>query len=78
MNGPMFDASSEPPGRLPSDAGSGQASFLGIRFRCCRAYGRLYRNASGTRYEGRCPKCGGRLSVPIGLGGTSRRFFTAE
>jgi hypothetical protein len=60
----------EPPGpRRP---------FLQIWFRCCHVYGRLYRNAAESHYEGRCPGCAARLEVAIGQGGTSRRAFEAS
>jgi hypothetical protein len=73
---PRFDASNQP----PSDAKSSSHSprpFLGIRFECCRTYGRIYRNDAQTAYCGQCPKCGGRVNVPIGSGGSSARFFSA-
>lgn len=78
MKTPQFDATSDP--EFSPDRGQ-QATpppFLGIQFRCCHAYGRVYRNAAQTRYEGRCPGCGRLLTVPIGQGGSSRRFFRAE
>jgi len=51
--------------------------FLSIWFRCCHVYGRLYRNASGTAYEGRCPRCGRRARAFIGPDGTNQRMFEA-
>ncbi len=51
--------------------------FLGIVFECCRAYGRIYRGPDGGAYEGRCPRCGRKVRVPIAPGGTKRRFFAA-
>jgi hypothetical protein len=51
--------------------------FLMIWFRCCTTYGRLPKSADGRRYEGRCPKCLARLTVPVGEKGTSRRMFEA-
>lgn len=50
-------------------------AFLGIWFECCHTYGRLYKNAAGTAYIGRCPRCMRPVSVKIGGEGTSRRFF---
>jgi len=50
-------------------------AWLGIRFNCCQTYGRIYRNATGTLYEGRCPRCGVTVSARVGPGGTKRRFF---
>lgn len=52
--------------------------FIGIWFSCCSTYGRIYKNAQGTAYVGNCPRCGSRVSVKIGEGGTGRRFFRAE
>lgn len=49
--------------------------FLSIMFRCCNTYGRLYPNKEGTRYEGKCPRCGARTQATIGRGGTDRRLF---
>ena len=52
--------------------------FLGIHFKCCSVYSRIYKNKEGTAYEGRCPKCGALVRVPIGSEGTRSRFFVAE
>jgi len=52
--------------------------FLGIHFKCCNTYSRIYKNNTGTAYEGRCPKCGAIVRVPIGSEGSSSRFFVAE
>lgn len=62
--------------RLPEDP-AGVQPWLGVMFKCCNAYGRLYRDRTGLRYVGRCPRCGGEVSARIGAGGTSRRFFEA-
>ena len=55
-----------------------QRSWLGIHFRCCSVYGRLYRRSGQREYRGHCPRCGAAISVPIGPGGTNMRFFEAE
>jgi hypothetical protein len=49
--------------------------FLQVWFTCCHTYGRLYRNAERTKYEGRCPRCGAKVHAHIGPGGTSQRMF---
>ena len=51
--------------------------FLSVWFRCCHVYGRMNRDVSGTRYEGRCPSCGAAVHARIGPGGTARRTFEA-
>jgi hypothetical protein len=63
-----------PPSGAPVTTGR---PYLGVQFIKCQVYGRLYRNAEGTAYAGRCPRCGAPVLVPIGNGGTSQRFFVA-
>lgn len=51
--------------------------YLGIHFACCNIYGRIY-NYSGKQYEGKCPGCLRRLTIRVGRGGVSNRFFVAS
>lgn len=58
--------------------GSPARPWLGVWFKCCHVYGRMYRDDAGVRYRGRCPRCGAEVGARVGPGGTSRRFFEAE
>lgn len=51
---------------------------IGITFKCCNVYTRIYINRAGTAYVGYCPKCTAKVEVKVGPGGTDARFFTAE
>jgi len=52
--------------------------FLGITFACCQVYVRVYRNAVGTAYEARCPRCTRRVRFVVGDGGSGCRFWTVS
>jgi hypothetical protein len=51
--------------------------FLGVYFVKCGVYGRFYKNAEGTAYVGRCPRCGAPYKIRVGAEGTDTRFFKA-
>ncbi len=52
--------------------------FLGVHFQCCNVYARVYLDKEQAAYRGMCPRCGKRVEVRIGPGGTEARFFTAR
>ena len=51
--------------------------FIGIHFKCCHVYSRIYVNKQMTAFVGHCPKCAKRVEVKISKDGTSSPFFTA-
>ena len=61
----------------PESSGPKRA-FLSVWFRCCHVYGRIYRNAEKTEYNGRCPRCGAPVQALIGAHGTDHRIFMTE
>lgn len=81
MPSSFFDSHSSPPDPSGSDDPQpgpvSRRAFIGVRFKCCRMYGRIYRDDEGRSFVGRCPKCGSFLTIPIGPGGSSSRFFDA-
>ena len=82
MDEPLFDASNDPDVRrrreTPAAGSVTRRPFLGIRFECCKTYGRIYRNNQRNAYVGKCPRCFAKVTVPIGNEGSSTRFFTAR
>ncbi|HOD50684.1 MAG TPA: hypothetical protein PLJ71_13160 [Candidatus Hydrogenedentes bacterium] len=52
--------------------------YLGVLFKCCHVYMRIYLNAAGTAFAGFCPKCGAKLEIKAAKGGSKARFWTAE
>ena len=52
-------------------------SFVGVYFKCCHVYTRIYLNRTGTAYQGGCPKCGAKVELKVGPGGSKSRFWTA-
>jgi hypothetical protein len=64
------------PGATPANTLQGRP-WLAVKWRCCGVYSRVYRNADGSAYEGRCPKCMAPVRARVGEGGTDKRFFEA-
>ena len=62
----------------PSTGSQEQRPFLSVLFACCGVYTRIYRNADGQGYAGRCPRCGRPVRFAVGRGGTDARFFVVE
>lgn len=56
-------------------AAGGARPFLQVYFRCANFYQRVYRNAAGTHYVARCPRCGKTVRFQVGPGGTAKRRF---
>ena len=57
------------------DAPATPRPYLSVLFACCGVYQRVYRDADGKAYRGRCPRCGTPVRFAVGEGGTSARSF---
>jgi hypothetical protein len=68
----------DPPRQPVSGAGFVGRPFIHVRFACCNAYTRIYRNREGAAYVGYCPRCGRKVKARVGPGGTDARWFVAE
>lgn len=66
-------------GRGPAAPPQGRnRPYIGVHFRCCGVYARIYRRPEQPCYVGRCPRCLRMLRVRVGPDGTSARLFEAE
>ena len=52
--------------------------FIGVRFKCCNKYSRIYKNKKGTAFVGWCPKCARKIEFKISKDGSKDRFFEVE
>ncbi len=51
---------------------------LGVIFRCCRVYSRIYLNKRGDAFTGWCPKCAAKMEILVSPIGSKNRFFFAD
>lgn len=58
--------------------GTKSRPFIGMLFRCCNVYARLYLNKGGTAYVGFCPKCAKKVAIHVAPGGSKSRFWSAD
>jgi hypothetical protein len=75
VSAPDSFESSDRAGLAPEPSGR---PWLGVKFACSGAYLRVYRNAAGTEYLARCPRCGKSVRFAVGPGGTAQRFFEVK
>jgi len=66
------------PRKAPGDVARAQRPFLSVHFACCGVYQRVYRDADGKAYRGRCPRCARAVTFAVGEGGTSARSFVVR
>ena len=52
--------------------------FVGVYFRCCHIYSRIFINKQKTAFVGWCPKCAAKIEMKISPTGSTERFFFAD
>jgi hypothetical protein len=79
MPGEHLDITDDAPTWRKEDAAYSKLgrNFVGVHFKCCDVYIRVYVNSNRTAYDGNCPKCAKPVKLRIAPGGTDARFFTA-
>ena len=77
MEHEKLDLTSEPVLHDALRVSTGKGRYLGILFACCQVYARIHPDRQGRSYQGNCPRCGRRVLITIGPGGTTQRFFVA-
>ena len=66
------------PDRPKGNARGAPRPYIGVLFKCCHVYARVYLNRAGTDFIGHCPKCAAKIRIKAGPGGSRSRFWTAE
>ena len=52
--------------------------FIGVIFKCCNKYSRIYFDDDKSSFLGWCPKCGAKMEVRVSPRGSRSRFFQAD
>ena len=52
--------------------------FIGVHFKCCKTYSRVYINKNRTAFVGWCPRCAKKVEFKVSPAGSEDRFFEAE
>jgi len=63
---------------MPEQKPERRRPFIGMHFKCCNVYSRVYLNRAGTAFVGWCPRCSLKAEVLVSPAGTKARFFTAD
>ena len=63
--------------KFPAMGKKGKRAFIGVNFKCCKVYSRIYLNAKGDRFVGWCPRCLKKVEILVSKNGCRDRFFEA-
>ncbi len=62
---------------MTTDGKKRKRAFIGMHFKCCHVYARIYVNKQQTAFKGHCPKCAAPVEIKISKDGNSTPFFTS-
>lgn len=62
----------------PAPAATPSRPAIGVYFECANQYVRVYRDAGGSTYLARCPRCAKTMSFRVAPGGSTQRMFRAS
>lgn len=51
---------------------------IGVHFKCCKVYARIYLTKDASAFAGNCPRCARPVRVRVAPGGSSDRFWTVD
>jgi hypothetical protein len=60
---------------VPESSPKPSRPFLGVHFKCCNVYYRIYLNKELTAFVGACPRCGRSVRILVAKDAPDARFF---
>ncbi|MCP4725616.1 MAG: hypothetical protein GY863_11295 [bacterium] len=63
---------------MESNNSKEQKPFIGIHFKCCNVYNRIYMNNKKDAFVGWCPKCAKRVHIGISPDGVDSKYFEVK
>ncbi|UCE67711.1 MAG: hypothetical protein JSU85_06815 [Candidatus Zixiibacteriota bacterium] len=58
--------------------GKRKKEFIGVIFKCCNKYSRIYLDEEKSSFLGWCPKCGAKMEIRLSPYGSTSRFFRTD
>lgn len=52
--------------------------FVGVIFKCCNVYSRIYIDKGKDKFVGFCPKCGAKMEIYASSTGSKSNFFVTD
>jgi len=52
--------------------------YVGMHYKCCKIYQRIYLNRRKTAFVGYCPKCTIKVELKVDPSGAKSKFFQVQ